>query len=353
MNASEIELRRIRYLLILISLPIAALILKTLSGIFIPLVIAIFFSFLFAPLINKLKKKNLPMIVVIFVIMAVLLLSFVILSSLLYSAGESLVTGLPRYQEKFFELVQDIIAWSQNMGARMDLAMEIAPEFDYQSLIDTGSFSITKMVSNTMSGFLNLAWNVFLVLVFLLFIVSGSTSLETRLKHALGEDVQQRNLETMGRIQAQIQKYLVTKTLISLATAILGAIWMWILGVDFILVCALLLFALNFIPNIGSIIASAIPAVICLLQHGFGFRVIAFALLITGTQMLFGNILEPKIQGDRLNLAPIMVLISLILWGWLWGVTGMFISVPLTSAINIILKEINPKNVVSAVISSS
>lgn len=352
MTGSELELRRIRYLLILISLPIAAVILRTLQGIFVPLVIAIFLSFLFAPLINKLRQKKVPIVFVIFIILMVLLISFVVISSVLYAATESLVTGLPKYQAKFFILVENLVSWFQNMGNKMDLAMEIAPEFDYQRLIDPGSFSITKVVSNTMSGFVNLAWNIFLVLVFLLFLVSGATSMQTRLKRAVGEDKQLRNIATISRIQIQIQKYLLTKTVISLATAIVGAIWMWLLGVDFILVSALLLFALNFIPNIGSIIASAIPALICLLQYGFGFRVILFAILITATQMLFGNIIEPKIQGDRLNLAPIMVLISLILWGWLWGLPGMFISVPLTSAINIILKEINPRNVVSAIISS-
>ncbi|HAN40433.1 MAG TPA: AI-2E family transporter [Candidatus Cloacimonas sp.] len=351
MTTSERELRWIRYLLIVIALPVAALILKTLQGIFIPLVIAIFLSFLFAPLINKLKEKKVPIIVIIAIIMLVLFISFLIISSLLYSAAESLVTGLPKYQEKFYYLIESIITWGQQLGERMNVALEIAPEFDYQRLIDPGSFSITKMVSDTMGGFISLLWNIFLVLVFLLFLVSGATSMETRLKNALGEDQQQRNVDTINRIQSQIQKYLITKTWISAATAIVGAIWMWILDIDFILVSALLLFALNFIPNIGSIISSSIPSLICLLQYGFGYKVIIFAVLITATQMLFGNIIEPQVQGDRLNLAPIMVLISLILWGWLWGIPGMFISVPLTSAINIILKEINPNNVVSALIS--
>jgi len=353
MTPSEKELRWIRYLLILISLPVLALILRTLRDIFIPLVIAIFLSFLFAPLIDRLKRKRVPIIVVIMIIVAALIIFFMILSSLLYSAGNSIVTGLPRYQEKFNSLVGDSHDWIMGLGERMDIALEFVPELDIQQVLDPGTFSVTRVVSNTMSGFVNMVWNIFLTLVFLLFIVGGATSMETRLKKAIGEDRQVRNLVTISRIQSQIQKYLITKSLISLATAIVGALLMMIFGVDFVLVSALLLFAFNFIPNIGSIIASSIPILICLLQYGFGIRVVAFALLITATQMLFGNILEPKIQGDRLNLTPIMVLISLILWGWLWGIPGMFISVPLTSAINIILKEIDNKNIISAIISSS
>lgn len=353
MDATEKELRWIRYLLIVISLPIVALILKTLKELFIPLVIAIFFSFLFAPMVERLKKKKVPIILVILIIVAVLLLFFVLLSSIFYSAIESIVTGLPRYQEKFENLVVQVTSWMESLGSRMDLAFGNFPAFDIQKLFAPSGFSITKLASDTMGGFISVVWNIFLTMVFLLFIISGATSMESRLKKSLGEHRQQRNLDTMGRIQAQIQKYLVTKTIISLATAIVGAILMLIIGVDFVLVSALLLFALNFIPNIGSIIASAIPMLICLLQYGFGFRLIIFAVLITATQMLFGNILEPKLQGDRLNLSPIMVLVSLVLWGWLWGIPGMFISVPLTSAINIILKEIDHNNVVSAIISGS
>jgi predicted PurR-regulated permease PerM len=114
-----------------------------------------------------------------------------------------------------------------------------------------------------------------------------------------------------------------------------------------------LLFVLNFIPNVGSIIASGIPIIICTLQSGVDFRTISFSLLIISTQMLFGNVLEPKIQGDNLNLSPITVLIALIFWGWVWGIVGMILAVPITSGINIILKQFDPNNLVSAVISGA
>ncbi len=79
-------------------------------------------------------------------------------------------------------------------------------------------------------------------------------------------------------------------------------------------------FVLDFIPDVGSVISSAIPILIYLLQSGFSFLWLIFALLIVATQMLIGNIIEPKLQGVQLNLTPIMVLVSLIFWGWLWGI---------------------------------
>ncbi|HCX60144.1 MAG TPA: AI-2E family transporter, partial [Candidatus Cloacimonas sp.] len=84
---------------------------------------------------------------------------------------------------------------------------------------------------------------------------------------------------------------------------------------------------------------------------GLDFRTLSFAVLIIATQMLFGNVLEPKIQGENLNLSPIMVLVSLIFWGWVWGIVGMVLAVPITSAINIILIQVDEKNLVSAIIS--
>lgn len=353
MKAAEQELRVIRYLLIIIALPIVAIILKSLRELFIPLVIAIFLSFLFAPLIDWLKRKKVPIAVVILIVITVLILFFIMLSSLLYSAGNSLVEGLPRYQEKFTVLVTQLVDWLENWGEKMDLAFGSFPALDLQKMLTPGSFSLTKLASDTMGGFISLIWNIFLTLIFLLFIISGATSLEAKLKNAVGEDRQQRNVATVTSIQAQIQKYLMTKTIISVITGIIGGILMLIFGVDFVLVGAILLFALNYIPNIGSIIASGIPMLVCLLQYGFGFRMIAFSVLIIATQLLLGNILEPKLQGDRLDLSPIMVLVSLIVWGWLWGIPGMFISVPLTSAINIILKEVDNKNIISAIISGS
>ena len=87
-------------------------------------------------------------------------------------------------------------------------------------------------------------------------------------------------------------------------------------------------------------------------QSGLDFRTIFFAVLIIGTQMLFGNVVEPKMQGQRLNLSPIMVLVSLIFWGWVWGIVGMVLAVPITSAINIMLIQLDEKNLISAIISS-
>lgn len=353
MNATEKELKWIRILLIIIALPVVTVILKTQKTIFIPLIFAVFLSFLFAPITSYLTKHKIPMPVVFVIVLIILSVFFMAFSGLLYIASNSIMAGLPQYQERFATMVVDVSETAKGMAEQLDLALESVPMLDINQLLAPGSFSITKFVSNTMNAFINVLLSLFLTLVFLMFMLGGSGSLQGRLSKALGAENSQRTTSMMQSISQQIQKYLITKTLISLATAIVGAVFMLLFGVDFVIVCTLLLFAFNFIPNIGSIIASLLPVIICLLQYGFGWRVLGFGILITATQMFFGNILEPKIQGDRLNLTPITVLISLIFWGWLWGIVGMVFAVPITSAINIILLQIDPDNVVSAIISSS
>jgi predicted PurR-regulated permease PerM len=184
-----------------------------------------------------------------------------------------------------------------------------------------------------------------------MFIVAQDGSLAKRLNTVLSEDDLKRTETTLGNIQQQIQRYLLTKTVISLCTAILSMILMMMYGVDFVLVCGILVFIMNFIPNIGSIISTGIPILISFLQSGLDLRTISFSILLIATEMLFGNVLEPKIQGQKMNLSPIMVLVSLIFWGWVWGIVGMVLAVPITSAINIVLIQIDEKNLVSAVIS--
>ncbi|MDP2173166.1 MAG: AI-2E family transporter [Candidatus Cloacimonadaceae bacterium] len=353
MFESEKELRWIRLLLTIIAIPVVVIILKTLKAIFIPLIFAIFLSFVFAPLNAYLSKRKIPMVVTFLILLVIIVAFFAVLSFIVYAASNSLILGFPKYQEKFYQTTMETWQGFQSWLTQTNLALGNLSLIDISKLLSPSGFSITKTVTDTMGTFMNVLWNLFLTLVFLMFIVGGSVKLEKRLTQVLSSDRKSQTISMLYNIQSQMQKYLFTKTLISLATAIVGAILMLFFGVDFVLVVGIMLFVLNFIPNIGSIIASLLPMLICLLQYGFGGRLVIFSVCMIGTQMLFGNIIEPKIQGNGLNLTPIMVLISLIFWGWLWGIVGMIFAVPITSGINIILKQLDEKNIISAIISGN
>lgn len=345
------ELRVIRLLLTVMVLPVVFIILRTMKTVFIPLIFAIFLSFLFAPLIQWLKKRRVPMFAILILLMLIILLFFSFISWLFYAAGNNVVREFPVYQTKFEIMIRNAQDNLTDALESMNVAMDKIPFLNISEQISTGGFSITKMVTGTMGTFLNIGTTLFLTMLFMLFTIAGQGQMEKRLRRVLTEERQQQTLQTMSRIQLQIQRYFLNKTLISLGTALLGVFFMLVFGVNFVVVAGILLFVLNFIPNIGSIVASLFPILICLIDYGFGWRLMGMTLCIIGTQVFFANIMEPKVMGERLNLTPIMVLISLIFWALVWGVVGMMLAVPITSVINIVLKEMDEKNLVSAIIS--
>lgn len=346
------ELRWIRILLLIIALAVVASILKTLKSIFIPLIFSIFLLFLFAPLINYLKKHKVPMVLILLITLVIIAVFLGLVILLIYAASNSLINGLPRYEDKFNELITKGTEYLQNLASNWNINTENISIANIAQIISSGFISIPQFISNTVNTLVSIIQNIFLIIFFLIFLLLEIEKLPLRLRKATSKLSKEQTLDILQNIEKQIQNYLTIRTLVNLSAALLCMLWMLIFGVDFILVCGILLFVLDFIPDVGSVISSAIPILIYLLQSGFSFLWLIFALLIVATQMLIGNIIEPKLQGVQLNLTPIMVLVSLIFWGWLWGIVGMLICVPLTSAINIILKQVAPNNFISALISS-
>ena len=342
-----------RLLLTLIALPIIVLMLKALKAIFIPLIFAIFLSFLFAPIIQTFKRKKVPTAITLILMFVILVLFFSLAGAVLFGAVQTTLKELPKYQQQMITIAEDIYQIVHGVSERLSLAMGEESLFDPSQLLNQFNLPISTWVSGTMGTFIDVSVYFFLTMIFLLFFVSEMGKLEKRLKTVVEDKDKEKSYATMQSIQVQIQRYFFNKTLISLGTSLLGMLFLLMFGVDFVLVGGILLFTLNFIPNIGSVIASIFPILIGLLQFGFCWRVFGIGASMVFTQMLFANILEPKLMGERLNLSPLVVLISLIFWGWVWGIVGMVIAVPITSAINIVLKHFDEKNIVSAIISGN
>jgi predicted PurR-regulated permease PerM len=145
----------------------------------------------------------------------------------------------------------------------------------------------------------------------------------------------------ISNINSQVRQYLVTKTLISLGTGSLAFLILWLTGVDFALVWGFVAFLLNFIPNIGSIFAVGMPVIVSFLQFDTIARPLLVLILLAVMQTLMGNVLEPRLMAFRLNMSPLVVLVSLIFWGWLWGVWGMVLAVPIMATIKIVFENIS------------
>jgi predicted PurR-regulated permease PerM len=148
----------------------------------------------------------------------------------------------------------------------------------------------------------------------------------------------ERQFARLDRITENVRRYLAVKTLFSLVTGVAVAVWLGILGVDYALLWGLLAFLLNYIPNIGSIIAAVPALILAFLQMGFGGALItAIGYLLVNVVM--GNFIEPRVMGARVGLSTLVVFLSLVFWGWVLGPVGMLLSVPLTMILKIVLEE--------------
>jgi predicted PurR-regulated permease PerM len=193
-----------------------------------------------------------------------------------------------------------------------------------------------KMAANTLAGLSGLLTNVFMILLTVIFILLEASGFPQKLRTALGDPE-----ESMGQFRSvteSVNRYLALKTVFSLATGLTVAIWLAILGVDFALLWGLVAFLLNYVPNIGSIIA-AIPAILlALIQLGVGPALLT-CLGYVVVNVVFGSILEPKFMGRGLGLSTLVVFLSLVFWGWVLGPVGMVLSVPLTMIVKIAMES--------------
>jgi predicted PurR-regulated permease PerM len=213
-------------------------------------------------------------------------------------------------------------------------------DFKWESAINVTS--VMRFAASSVGGVVSLTGNIFLALLYLVFLLLGTNSFPGKIQQAFRPDLSVRITKALESVDTHVRRYLVSKTLISLITAVLVTIILLAFGVDFALFLGLVTFFLNFIPNIGSFIATAFPGLVALIQYeSFGQALVIVVLLVI-VQTVMGNLIEPKLMGEQLDLSPLSILLALIFWGWLWGIWGMIMAVPITSLIKIICESIEP-----------
>ena len=196
------------------------------------------------------------------------------------------------------------------------------------------------------NGVMDLAGNLFgavtrllqqtaTVLLTMTFILLEATGFPAKLEAALGKEG---SIGRFTKVQSEVQRYLGIKAVISLATGILVGSWCAGLDVDFPLVWGLLAFLMNFIPTLGSLLAAVPPVLLALVQFGPG-RALAVALGFIFVNLTLGTFIEPHFMGRRFGLSTLVIFLSLIFWGWVWGPIGMLLSVPLTMILKILMEN--------------
>ena len=307
-----------------------------LRSVLVPFSVALLLSFIFQPIVLYLKARRIPIAVALVVVFVTLAAAATVVGYIVYSSAESLIDATERYLPRIDTVVADIEELLQQTAAALGLA---EGRLDLNQVVDPSI--ITRMLQGGIGEAFTFAGNTFLVLLFMLFILASSGELVVKVGKAYPPHIAERINAVTDNISQQVRQYLVAKTLVSLGTGLLIFLALWIIGVDYPVFWGFLAFLLNYIPNIGSFVAVILPFGFALLQFDtLTFPIIA-ALVMWLIQMVMGNVVDPRLMAFSLNLSPVLVIVSLIFWGWLWGVAGMILAVPLTATIKIFFENID------------
>jgi len=339
------DLFYIKFFLGFIASVIFVMILKELKTIFIPLCMSLLLYFLFNGVVKKLLFLKFPKAIILIFLLIFIFIIFYFFGVLIFTGITSFINKFPVYSDHITGLLKGL---SAQLRIPLSDVNDYLNNFDWTKSVN----AITSFVSTAFGSFATFLGNLVLVIIFLIFMLSGRNVLTGRVYRAFDNKKADKMIFIVNSIENQVQHYLLMKTFISLLTAIISGLIIWVGGVDFVIFSGLLIFILNFIPNFGSIVATSFPIIIGLIKYGFSVRMLIVAGALVLTQMIIGNALEPKIMGERLNLSPIVILISLIFWGWIWGIIGMILAVPFTSALKIIFANIKPLKPISDLISA-
>ena len=295
------------------------------GGFFLPVIVGLFIAIVSTPVMDALRRLRVPRVLAI--ILTVLLDVAVLagLIALLAGSLSGLEGALPRYSTAVERLIASSVAWLSGRGVPIE-ARDLDGMGNPAWMIAFVGDLFSKLTSFVSDAFL-----VVLLVVFLLFEFEPARA---KLAILLGAS---RQVEKLAQASSKIQRYLVVKTLLSTVTGLLFGFWLWVVGVDFPLLWAVLAFLLNYIPSIGPTIATVPPVAIALLTLGPG-AAIAAAVGCLLVNVIVGNVFEPRMMGEALGLSTFVVFVSMLFWGWLWGPVGALLAVPLTMLVRDLLE---------------
>lgn len=362
-----------KFFVTVIGLVVIAAVLKEMNHIFIPFVIAYFLFFFFAPFNAYLEKHRVPLYVII-------VLDILIMVFFLWGVSFFIVGSFIRFGEEapaYFNKLDGIV---RNAAVSLKIRDPFLRYFSVQRIISKIDYKI--LAGGVFASTFTFVGNVLFIIFFFIFIVTGHSTIYEAVKNRFvhkkvkpelkkiknkyqataqetdtvyKEWMQEKiNLEkqqkenklanTFKAITEQIQRYILLKIIINLIAGISVTFVLWLLNVDFPIIWGLFVFLFNFIPTIGSAAALILPVIMALLQYESITFALLIALIIGALQTLFFNLIETTVVGKRLNLNPLLILLSVLVWGYIWGVIGMLLAVPITAIIKIIISNSESNN---------
>src|SRR5208283_2781875 len=300
---------------------------KAASSILVPFFLAVFIAVICTPPLFWLQRKGVPKVFALVLILVTILFVGVLFGALIGPPLDHFLRSLPGYQERLSTHVGTLISWLHEKGVNIP-ADEVPRAFNPGWVM-----SLAGGIFSALSGVLT---NAFLILLAVTFILLEAADLPKKLHVVLKNP--ERAVSTIERFSQGAKRYMVIKTLLSATVGLVIWLWLLILGVDYPVLWGTLSFLLNFVPNIGAILAALPVALLALVQLGVRsalLTLLGFAVV----HIVVGNIIEPRLTGKGLSLSTLVVFLSLVFWGWVLGPIGMILSVPMTSLVTIALES--------------
>jgi len=296
--------------------------------ILVPFLIAVFLALITVRPMLWLQQKRVPAILAALIIVTMIMLILAVVGMILGTSIADFTAALPGYQARLDTIVDGVVEF---IGKNLRSGESVESLGD---MVDPGwAMGLAATILNSLKDVLT---NTFLIFFTMIFILLEASTVQTKVEAAFG-----RSENSLGRPRQFLQnlgRYLGIKTIVSMATGLCAGTLTWSIGVDFPLLWAMLAFLLNYVPTIGSIIA-AVPAVLlALVQLGPG-EASATAIGFAGINVIFGNLVEPRLMGYGVGISPLIVFVGLVFWGWVFGPVGMLLSVPLTMTLKLGLES--------------
>ena len=294
-----------------------------LRAVMIPFVLAVFTALGCSALTDALMQRlRWPRALALAGTLSAGLLAFAALGAIISASISQMIAKAATYKDQVAVLVEDFYA------ALPQELRRLAPAQGFDFFSEIPMNTVGELLASTTTAVIDVLSEAFLVLVFAAYLLIGGAQQGT-LKSKVWTD-----------IELQVKRYLLAKFLISAAVGALVGVILLVLGVDLAIVFGLLTFLLNFIPNVGPVIATLLPLPVVVVSPELsGTQAVLAMVLPTFAHMVIGHILEPKIFGDSLDLHPVVVLLTLILWGVIWGLMGMFLATPITAVLKILFEK--------------
>ena len=289
---------------------------KNASEIVIPILLAMFLAIILSPAYDFFRKKGLPDVVSLILVMLFFTIFLSLVASLLGSSVDEFSSNIDLYSQRLTGYFQDIKNFALSIGVKLPI----------DELSSISSKQIMLFATSILKSMSSVFTNGFIVLFILIFMLLESNHFIEKISYA---DSLSWSVNQIKEIVSKIKEYMVLKAIISVFTGFVIWIALLLIGTDYAFLWAVLAFLLNFIPNIGSIIA-AVPAVLLTLVQLGAISAVLVAGIYLSVNIVIGSIVEPKVMGRGLGLSSLVVFLSLIFWGWLLGAIGMLLSIPLT-----------------------